>query len=99
MFRLFSDRQGPKCPIDPEFRIWMENAFLWLATQFGRDNIASKPILLPTLEHFPIRYDGSYDSLKVTAEIIARQMEINFNEVTLETYSHNIQEIRGDFGF
>jgi hypothetical protein len=76
----------------------MENAFLWLATQFGHDNIATKPTLCPTPEHFPIRYDGSKDSLIKTAEIIARQMEIEINEINLDTYEQNIQEFNGDFG-
>jgi hypothetical protein len=76
MFGLFSSKQNHECPIDPDMRLWMENAFLWLATQFGQDNIATKQTLLPTPEHFPIRYDGSIHSLIKTAEIVARQMEI-----------------------
>jgi hypothetical protein len=76
----------------------MENSFLWLATQFGHDNIATKPMLHPTHEHFPIRYDGSKQSLIETAEIVARQMQININEINLETYDENIQEFSGDLG-
>lgn len=98
MFGLFSKKQNPECPIDPEMRLWIENTFLWLATQFGHDNIETKPMLLPTAEHFPIRYDGSKESLAKTAEIVARQMEIDINEINLDTYEQNIQEFRGDFG-
>ncbi len=98
MFGLFSKKNNNECPIDSETRLWMENAFLWLATQFGHDNIATKSILLPTPEHFPIRYDGSKESLIKTAEIAARQMEIDINEVNLETYEQNIQEFSGDLG-
>lgn len=76
----------------------MESSFLWLATQFGHDNIATKPMLLPTPEHFPIRYEGSKETLIKTAEIVARQMEIDINEVNLDTYEQNIQEFSGDFG-
>ena len=79
-------------------RLWMESSFLWLATQFGHDNIATKPMLLPTPEHFPIRYEGSKETLIKTAEIVARQMEIDINEVNLDTYEQNIQEFSGDFG-
>ena len=98
MFGIFSKKNNNECPIDPEMRLWMENAFLWLATQFGHDNIATKPMLLPTPEHFPIRYDGSKDSLIKTAEIVARQMEIDINEVNLDTYEQNIQEFSSDLG-
>jgi hypothetical protein len=98
MFGLFSKKQNAVCPIDPEMRLWMENSFLWLATQFGHDNIATKPMLHPTPEHFPIRYDGSTESLTKTAEIVALQMEIDIDEVTLDVYEQSIQEFSGDFG-
>lgn len=98
MFGLFSKKNNNECPIDLETRLWMENAFLWLATQFGHDNIATKPMLLPTPEHFPVRYDGSKDSLIKTAEIIAKQMEIDITEINLDTYEQDIQEFRGGFG-
>ena len=81
MFGLFSKKENPDCPIDPAMRLWMENSFLWLATQFGHDNIATKPMLLPTPQHFPITYNGSQESLLKTAEIVAAQMEIDFKEI------------------
>lgn len=77
----------------------MENAFLWLATQFGHENISSKLMLLPTPDHFPIQYDGSTESLLRTGEIVARQMEIDFNEINLAVYDQNIQEFTGDGGY
>jgi hypothetical protein len=98
MFGLFNKNKTNECPIDNEMRLWMENSFLWLATQFGHDNIATKPMLHPTPEHFPITYDGSKESMLKTAEIIARQMEIDFTEVNLDIFEQNIQEISGDFG-
>jgi hypothetical protein len=98
MFGLFSKKQNPDCPIDPGMRLWMENAFLWLATQFGHDNIATKPMLHPIPDHFPIRYNGSKESLIKTAEIVARQMEIDFNEINIDTFAQSIQEFSGDLG-
>jgi hypothetical protein len=99
MFGLFSKKNNNECPIDNNMRLWMENAFLWLATQFGHDNIATKPMLYPAPEHFPIHYDGSQDSLLKTAEIVARQMEIDINAISLETYEQNIQRFDGDLGY
>lgn len=86
------------CPIDLDKRLWMENAFLWLTSQFGHENIATKPICVPTVEQFPIRYDGSETSMHQTAEIVARQMEVDINEVNLHLFEENIQELRGDLG-
>ncbi|WP_290710633.1 hypothetical protein [Flavihumibacter sp. CACIAM 22H1] len=53
---------------------------------------------LPTPAHFPIRYDGSFESLLRTAEIIARQMDIDILEVNIDTYEQNIQEFSSEFG-
>lgn len=98
MFGLFSRDNGDKCPIDLKMRHWMESSFWWLSGQYDRDNIASKPILLPTPDHFPIRYDGSKKTLFQTAEIVAVQMEIDLGEVELDWYDQHVQEFSGDFG-
>lgn len=79
-------------------RLWMENSFLWLATQFGQDTILSKKVLSPTLQDFPIRYEGTQSSLLKTAEIVAAQMDINLDEVNLQTYDENIKAIDGGMG-
>src|SRR4051812_34896141 len=94
---LFFKKKNNECPIEADTRRWMEHAFLWLATQFGQENVATKPMLLPTPVYFPIRYDGSNESLTKTAEIVAKQMEIDFGEINLEIFEQNIQEFRGDF--
>jgi hypothetical protein len=88
-----------ECPIQPEMRLWMENAFLWLAKQFGTEEIAHKKILLPSSDCFPVDFDGSKDSLNQTAEIIAQQMEIDINSLELEIFDQTTQEIQGDFGY
>ncbi|HZH63468.1 MAG TPA: hypothetical protein VEY10_01165 [Flavisolibacter sp.] len=98
MFGLFSNKNNTVCPLDQEMRLWMENSFLWLATQFGQETIVSKTVLEPTAKDFPIRYDGSKDALLKTAEIVAAQMDINFGEVNLQTYDENIKTFDGGMG-
>lgn len=98
MFGLFKNK-GPECPIDPEQRLWMENAFLWLLGQFGEEYIFKKEVLVPSKTIFPFRYDGSGESLVETAKIVAEQMDIDFNEIDVKTFKENIREIRmGDLG-
>jgi hypothetical protein len=99
MFGLFSKKQNPECPIDSDMRLWMENAFLWSVAQFGEGNISAKSMLHPTPEHFPVLYNGSKESLIKTAQIVAKQMEIDFNKINLDIYEQNIQEFSGDFGY
>jgi len=98
MFGLFSRNNKNICPIDPDMRLWMESAFLWLATQFGHEYVANKQMLLPTPEYFPVNFDGSQQSLNDTAAIVARQMEIDINEVNLEIFQQGVQEFSGGIG-
>ena len=79
-------------------RLWMENSFLWLATQFGHDNIYEKDTMLPNKDYFPIKYDGSEKSLLQTAEIVANQMEIDASRINLKIYKENIQQVQNEFG-
>ena len=79
-------------------RLWMENSFLWLANQFGQENIYYKPTILPDRNYFPIAYNGSERSLLQTAEIVAGQMEIDVNSLNLKTYRQNIQEVGDNLG-
>jgi hypothetical protein len=99
MFGLFSGKQPGECPIDTNTRLWMEQAFVWLVQEFGQNNLSAKPLLLPTTEHFPIAYDGSTESFTKTAHIIARQMEIDLQQINLDLYNESVQEIQSDFGF
>ncbi|RYZ29591.1 MAG: hypothetical protein EOO10_05790 [Chitinophagaceae bacterium] len=98
MFGLFSNKNNNVCPLDQGMRLWMENSFLWLATQFGQDTILSKKVLKPTPQDFPFRYDGSETSLFKTAEIVAAQMDVNLEEVNLQTYDENIKAFDGGMG-
>jgi hypothetical protein len=99
MFGLFSRKQPGECPIDTSTRLWMEQAFVWLVQEFGQDDLSTKPMLFPTTEHFPIAYDGSKETFIQTAHIIARQMEIDLQQINLDLYNESVQEIKSDFGF
>ncbi len=98
MFGFFSNKRNPPCPLDHESRLWMEQAFLWLTTQFGEDTIRSKKVLTPSPQDFSATYDGSHESLNKTAEIVASQMDININEIHLHTYDDSIKAFDGEMG-
>lgn len=87
-----------KYPIDIEMLTWMENSFQWLLDQFGREHITGKRVLLPTPEDFPIKYDGTKVPLIRTAELLASQMDIDINDVTVNVYEDHMREFRTEFG-
>lgn len=98
MFGLFSNKKNNECPIDQDMRLWMENAFLWLVDEFEQTSPYKKPMLYPTSNDFPIKYDGSKESLLKTSEVVASQMDIDINELNIDIFDQSIREINGDFG-
>jgi hypothetical protein len=47
------------CPISEESREWVERRSAWIVEQFGRERVLSCPVVLPTGEFFPRRYEES----------------------------------------
>lgn len=86
-------------PINRDMRLWMESAYLWLVQEFGDLTLKNKKILLPDKQYFPVVYDGSMESLLQTASIVSQQMDIDLNEINIETYIEQTHEIPGDNGF
>lgn len=93
MFNLFGNKKPIEAPVDEEMRQWIDNALLWLMQQFGEENLKSKKVLSPDYTDFPIKYTGQNQSALDTLKIIARQMEINADEIELEIYSEGQTEI------
>jgi hypothetical protein len=93
MFGFSKKDQKPLCPIPEERREWLEQAFNWLVGAFGEDPIRRRRVLLPHHSDFPIRYNGDHSSAHDTVAIIARQMEIDPNEIELLFYKEGVSEL------
>ena len=84
--------EDDECPVNAETREWLENCFLWFIDTFGREKIENIRVLTPTPEDFPITYDGELKSVLSTMAIVAKQMEVNPNDIVVDLYElHNIQ--------
>lgn len=81
------------CPVDEEVRIWIEQSFQKLLTIFGLENTLSRSVLVPDRVHFPIRYDGSERSAFETLQIVAAQMEVSPEVITLDFYNETLRQI------
>ncbi|MEM7229864.1 MAG: hypothetical protein AAF432_13720 [Planctomycetota bacterium] len=44
----------PKCPVDTPTRVWIEEALVWLARQFGDDQFFAHKIVAPNNDTFPV---------------------------------------------
>jgi hypothetical protein len=100
MFGFPKRDKKPLCPIPDERREWLEHAFDWLVGAFGEDLIRRRRVLVPHHSDFPIRYNGDHQSAQDTVAIIARQMEIDPNEIELLFYQEGVSELDsgGAFG-
>jgi len=81
------------CPVDEDVRIRLEQSFQMLLSMFGVDNTLSRQVLVPDSAHFPIRYDGSERSAFETLGVVATQMEVPAERITLDFYDEKLRQI------
>lgn len=81
------------CPVDEKVRNWLEKSFQFLLTLFGKEETQQRVTLTPSPEHFPIRYNGSEESAYETLKIVANQMEVPVEKISLDFYDDNLQQI------
>src|SRR5690348_13506176 len=71
------------CPVDEPTRIYLEQSFLTLLNIFGEEETLNRVVLTPERKHFPVRYDGSERAAFETLKIVAQQMEVPVERITL----------------
>jgi hypothetical protein len=81
------------CPVEEPTRIWMEQSFQTLLNMFGKENTRNRRVLTPERIDFPVRYDGSEGAAFETLWIIAKQMEVPVENITLDFYDEGLQQI------
>ena len=74
-------------------RQWLEDAFPRLVDTFGKDAVLQRRVLIPHHSDFPIRYNGWDDTARQSLDIVARQMEIDPDEIDLTIYKEGVNEI------
>ena len=77
----------------------MEDALKWLINQFGEEKILSIKTLLPIQEHFSVQFDGTGQMAYNILAIVARQMDVDPNNITLNFYNEQLLEIKSNVGF
>lgn len=87
MLGIFGKSAPRKCPIPEASQKWIETAFPFLIRLFGEEKIKHKKVLVPHYTDFPIRYDGGTQPAWDTLHIIAAQMEVDPDSITLDIYT------------
>lgn len=85
--------QNSNCPVDEPTRMWLEESMLWLFNAFGEENVKNKKVLVPNYDDFPIKYNQQAQSAFETLNIVAQQMEVSLEEIHLDVYNQDQEEI------
>ncbi|MEO8769645.1 MAG: hypothetical protein ABI402_06160 [Ferruginibacter sp.] len=93
MFGLFSKKDPNRCPVTEENRLWIESSFSLLVDLFGKENIMNRAVLVPHHSHFPIQYNGEDKTAIDTLKILAKQMEVEFDDIALNFYHEGLTEL------
>ncbi len=73
----------PSCPCDPAAKAWIEERLEWLSGEFEDNAFAGRPVILPTPEYFPDRYDGSKRAIRAMLDRVSGYMGVDANQVAL----------------
>jgi hypothetical protein len=84
---------SPKCPVDPETKEWIDNAFEWLIEEFGVDVIRDQTVILPTETFFPDPYDGSRTSIRKMLDRVCEYMDVDPELIQIRFYSNDDQSV------
>ena len=82
-----------QCPVNSETRKWLEDCFIWFIENLGREKIKKVKVLTPTPDDFPIKYNGQEESAISTLKIVAKQMELNSEDILLDIYTEGQTEV------
>src|ERR1700733_9658629 len=93
MFGLFDKKDPNRCPITEENRVWLESSFSLLLNIFDNEKIKQRAILIPHHSDFQIKYNGETQTAIETLKIVAKQMEVEFDEIELNFYDEGVREI------
>jgi len=77
----------PTCPCDPVAKRWVEDRLSWLTKQFGLHILLERPVILPTSEFFPDKWDSSDKGGRLMFRRICEYMEIAPDSVKLEFFT------------
>jgi hypothetical protein len=64
------------CPCDVAAKAWIEERLAWLREEFAEQAFDGRPMVLPTAEYFPDRYDGSRRSVRAMLDRVCEYMGV-----------------------
>jgi hypothetical protein len=85
MWGLFKSKPPP-CPVEDDYRQWLEGRWGWLSEQLGADTPRQVQVVLPTPEFFPDPFHGKPEDVPPMFARVARYMGVESQPFTLFFY-------------
>ncbi|HMJ64866.1 MAG TPA: hypothetical protein VK615_05915 [Candidatus Binatia bacterium] len=86
--KLFRALRGPRCPVTPDEKAWVEKRLLWLREEFGPESIR-RPPLDPTSQLLPRSWDGSVKAAFDLFDRLCDFMRVDPARLQLDFYSQS----------
>jgi hypothetical protein len=84
---------APKCPVNEEERLWIEDAMRWLIEEFGVETIRQSVVVLPTEEFFPDFYAGREEDVQSLLNRVCSYMDVDPACLKLKFYAEKKREL------
>ena len=88
----------PTSPCDPAAKHWVEDRLRWLTKQFGLHILLERPIVLPTEEFFPDKWDGTEKAVRKMFRRVCQYMNVSRDSVELEIFVERKWQTRNMLG-
>lgn len=77
----------PRCPVEPELKLWIERRMAWLTDRFGWEHLLARSVILPCDEYFPDPYEPTEQGARTMLERLCHYMDVAPDRVELLLYS------------
>jgi len=78
---------APRSPCDPSAKKWTEDRLRWLSGHFGLHVLLEKPVILPTSEFFPDKWDATPAAVQKMFERVCGYMNVPPRSVELKIFN------------
>ena len=84
----------PKCPVEAEDKLWLEESMEWLLEEFGSDAFRDVTVVLPTDEFFPDEYSADEDDARALVDRVCGYMSVNPDLIEVEFFQNDANEFQ-----
>jgi hypothetical protein len=86
----------PKCPVEEDDKLWLEESMEWLLEEFGADAFREVKVVLPTDEFFPDSYSADEDDARALVDRVCEYMSVNPDLIQLEFFEDEGRQAQKD---